>query len=325
MAEKILITGAAGFIGSHLTELCVRKGYSVRAFVHYNSRNNWGWLEQSDCLKDIEIVTGDIRDYDSVFAALKGCSSVFHLAALIGIPYSYISPQAYIRTNIDGAYNILQAAREQGTGNILITSTSETYGTAQYVPIDEKHPLVGQSPYSATKIAADQLAVSYFRSFNLPVKIVRPFNTYGPRQSARAVIPTIITQMLCGSRTLKLGNTSPSRDFTFVKDTAAAFIEIAKSDKLIGQVTNIGSGKEISIDDLAKQIAELLGAKIKIVADRQRIRPEKSEVKRLCCDNSTILKYTAWKPKYNLKKGLAQTIQWIKQNLERYKSQIYNV
>lgn len=325
MAEKILITGAAGFIGSHLTELCVRRGRRVRAFVHYNSRNNWGWLEGSDCLDDIEVITGDIRDYDSVFAALKGCSSIFHLAALIGIPYSYISPQAYIKTNIDGTYNVLQAAKEQKTGNILITSTSETYGTAQYVPIDEKHPLIGQSPYSATKIAADQIAVSYFRSFKLPVKIVRPFNTYGPRQSARAIIPTIITQILCGSRTLKLGNTFPSRDFTFVKDTAAAFIEIEKSDKLIGQAINVGSGKEISIDGLAIQIAELLGAKIKIAADKQRIRPPKSEVEQLCCDNSKILKHTGWRPKYSLKKGLAETIEWIKQNLESYKSQIYNV
>jgi NAD dependent epimerase/dehydratase len=325
MAKKLLITGAGGFIGSHLTELCVRKGYQVRAFVHYNSRNYWGWLEESDCLKDIEIITGDIRDYDSVYAALKGCSSVFHLAALIGIPYSYISPQAYIRTNIDGTYNILQAAKVQKTGNILITSTSETYGTAQYVPIDEKHPLIGQSPYSATKIAADQIAISYYRSFKLPVKIVRPFNTYGPRQSARAVIPTIITQILCGSRSLKLGNTFPSRDFTYVKDTAAAFLEIAKSNKLTGQVTNVGSGKEIPIDDIAIQIAELLGVKIKIATDRQRIRPQKSEVERLCCDNSKILKNTGWRPKYNLRKGLDQTIEWIKQNLESYKSQIYNV
>jgi len=273
----------------------------------------------------MEIITGDIRDYDSVYGALAGCDTVFHLAALIGIPYSYISPQAYIRTNIDGAYNILQAAKEQKTANILITSTSETYGTAQYIPIDEKHPLVGQSPYSATKIAADQIAVSYFRSFKLPVKIVRPFNAYGPRQSARAIIPTIITQILSGSRTLKLGNTFPSRDFTFVKDTAAAFIEIAKSNELIGQVTNIGTGKEIAIDELSKQIAELLGVKIKIATDRQRIRPQKSEVERLCCDSSTILKYTGWRPKYTLKKGLTETIEWIKQNLESYKAQIYNV
>lgn len=323
--SKTLITGSAGFIGSHLTELCIEKGNDVRAFVHYNSKNDWGWLEGSKYVSEIEIVSGDIRDYDSVYNAIKGCDTIFHLAALIGIPYSYISPQAYIRTNIEGTYNVLQAARKLETENILVTSTSETYGTAQYVPIDERHPMVGQSPYSATKIAADHLTLSYYRSFNLPVKIVRPFNTYGPRQSARAIIPTVITQILNGQSTVKLGNLLPTRDLTFVKDTANGFIEIAKSDRLFGEITNIGVNDEISIGDLAKLIAKLIGSDIEIISVQERMRPEKSEVERLYCNNSKLLEHTNWKPRYDLRKGLSETIEWMKSNMNYYKPKIYNI
>jgi len=325
MDNKILVTGAGGFIGSHLTELLVEQGYSVKAFVHYNSRNYWGWLEKSSCKNEIEVITGDIRDYDSVYNAMKNCDTVFHLAALIGIPYSYVSPLAYIKTNIEGTYNILQSARELSVKNVLITSTSETYGTAQYIPIDENHPLVGQSPYSATKIGADQLALSFYNSFNLPVKIVRPFNTYGPRQSARAIIPTIITQILSGKNEIMLGNLNPTRDLTFVKDTANGFLEIAKSDRLFGEITNIGMNIEISIGNLAELIIQLMGDKVEIIYDSQRIRPEKSEVKRLCCDNSKLLQNTSWRPKYTLEKGLKETIEWFKNNLDIYKSGKYNV
>ena len=323
--KKVLITGAGGFIGSHLTEKCVELGYKVKAFVHYNSKNNWDWLENSLCKKDIEVISGDIRDFDSVSDAMKGCNEVFHLAALIGIPYSYVSPLAYIRTNVEGTYNILEAARKQNLSNIIVTSTSETYGTAQYVPIDEKHPMVGQSPYSASKIGADQMAISYFRSFDLPVKIVRPFNTYGPRQSARAIIPTIISQILSGQTNLKLGNTTPTRDLTFVKDTANGFLEIAKSSKLNGEVTNIGMNEEISVGDLANLIAEIIGEKITIQSDEQRVRPTNSEVERLMCNNEKIKKNTSWKAQYDLKKGLTETISWLKDNLQSYKADIYNV
>lgn len=323
--EKILVTGAGGFIGSHLVEKCIEEGFEVKAFVRYNSKNNWGWLEESRVKNEIKVITGDIRDYDSVYNAAEGCDSVFHLAALIGIPYSYVSPLAYIRTNIEGTYNILQAAKERNINNIIVTSTSETYGTAQRVPINEDHPLVGQSPYSASKIAADQIALSYHKSFGLPVKIARPFNTYGPRQSARAVIPTIITQLLNGKTELDLGNTKPTRDLTYVKDTANGFIEIFKSDVLIGSVTNIGMNEEISVEELANSIAGLLGIKISIKEDKQRVRPENSEVERLRCDNTKIMKYTEWKPEYNLTKGLSETIGWIKENLNSYKADIYNV
>jgi len=322
---KILITGTAGFIGSHLTEYLVSKGFDVKAFVHYNSQNNWGWLEESNVKNEIEVITGDIRDYDSVYNAVKGTDVVFHLAALIGIPYSYISPKAYIETNITGTYNILQSCRELSVQQLLTTSTSETYGTAQYVPIDENHPMVGQSPYSASKIAADQIAISYYRSFELPVKIVRPFNTYGPRQSARAIIPTAITQLLNGNEQIKLGNLSPTRDLTFVKDTCKGFLEIFKSDKLFGEITNIGMSSEISIGDLVNRIANLVGKKVDIITEEERVRPDKSEVERLYCSNKKLIENTDWKPDYNLDKGLSETIDWTKNNLTSYKHDIYNV
>ena len=323
--KKVLITGAGGFIGSHLVERCVENSYAIKAFLRYNSKNNWGWLENSKVKNEIEVVTGDIRDYDSVHNAAEGCEAVFHLAALIGIPYSYTSPLAYIKTNIEGTYNILQSAKERNLNNIIITSTSETYGTAQKVPINEDHPLVGQSPYSASKIAADQIALSYHKSFGLPVKVVRPFNTYGPRQSARAIIPTVISQLLKGKTELDLGNTKPTRDLTYVQDTVNGFIEIFKSEDLIGSVTNIGMNEEISVEDLTNTIAGLLGIKISIKEDKQRVRPENSEVERLRCDNTKLMKNTGWKPRYDLTKGLKETISWIKNNLEVYKHDIYNV
>ncbi len=325
MMKNVLVTGAGGFIGSHLTELLVEKGLNVKAFVHYNSQNNWGWLESSPCKNEIEVVTGDIRDSDSVRSAVQNTDTVFHLAALIGIPYSYVSPLAYIKTNIEGTYNILQSALECGIENLMITSTSEIYGTAQYIPIDEKHPAVGQSPYSATKIAADEIALSYSRSFNLPVKIVRPFNTYGPRQSARAVIPTVISQLLNGKRKIQLGNLTPTRDLTFVKDTARGFFEIAGSDKLFGEATNIGMKNEISIDELVRLIGSFLDCEIEVISDHKRIRPEQSEVERLLCDNSKIMTHTNWTPAYNLETGLKETIHWIEKNLNLYKSELYNV
>jgi NAD dependent epimerase/dehydratase len=305
--------------------LLVEKGFDVRAFVRYNSKNDWGWLEFSHVKEEIEVVSGDIRDYDSVDNALKGIDSVFHLAALIGIPYSYISPLAYVKTNVEGTYNVLQSSKVNNLENILITSTSETYGTAQYVPMDENHPSVGQSAYSATKIGADQLATSYFRSFDLPVKIVRPFNTYGPRQSARALIPTVISQILSGISKIKLGNLHPTRDLTFVKDTVSGFWEIAKSDKLKGEVTNIGMNTDISVKDLVNLICSLLGKEIEIISEEERVRPEKSEVERLVCNNSKIIGNTNWRPKYDLKKGLKETIDFINENIDLYKSNIYNV
>ena len=327
MKNKILITGATGFIGSHLSELCIKKGYDVIAFDRYNSNNDWGWLEFSKYKPDMEIVLGDIRDYDSVFKSMKDCSSVMHLAALIGIPYSYTSPLAYIRTNIEGTYNVLEAGRNLDLEQVLITSTSETYGTSQYVPIDEKHPLVGQSPYSASKIAADQLALSYFKSFELPVKIVRPFNTYGPRQSARAIIPTVISQILNGKKEIELGNLSPTRDLTYVLDTCQGFIDIFNTNSLFNEVTNIGMNSEISIGDLVELISVLMGVKIKINSSMSRIRPEKSEVERLVCNNSKLLKNSSWKPSFSLEKGLLEVINWMKdpKNLNKYKPELYNV
>jgi dTDP-glucose 4,6-dehydratase len=323
--RKVLITGAGGFIGSHLVEACVKRGFKVRAFVRYNGRNSWGWLETSPVLKNIEVVAGDIRDYDSVNAAMKGCDTVFHLAALIGIPYSYLSPLAYVKTNVEGTYNVLQSAKELGVKNVLVTSTSETYGTAQYVPIDEKHPAVGQSPYAASKVAADQLAISYHRSFGLPVRVIRPFNTYGPRQSARAVIPTIIAQIASGAKELRLGNLTPTRDFTFVKDTVAGFLALAESKGFYGEPVNIGTGVEISIGDLARLIASLMKTKIRVAGDKARARRKGSEVERLLCDNKRILAATDWRPRVTLEQGLNQTIAWIKANRESYKAGIYNV
>ena len=321
---KILVTGAAGFLGSHLTEKLIESGNKVRALMHYDSNNNWGWLENSKYKNEIEFVVGDIRDFDSVHSAMKNVDEVFHLAALIGIPYSYLSPLAYIKTNIEGTYNVMQSAKLLDTKNIIITSTSETYGSAQYIPIDEKHPNVGQSPYSATKIGADNLAVSFYRSFELPIKIVRPFNIYGPRQSARAIIPSIGIQILNDMKEIKLGNLDVTRDLTFVKDVVSGFIEISKEPKLNGECTNIGMNHEISIKDLVEKISKIINKKVIIKTDTKRIRPEKSEVNRLICDNSKIKKYTNWQPKYNLDQGLKETIDWLEKNKKLFKHDIYN-
>ena len=325
--EKVLVTGADGFIGSHLTEALLEKGYEVKAFTMYNSFNTWGWLDtfSKDKLREIEVFCGDIRDPNGVKEAMKGVDKVFHLAALIAIPFSYHSPDSYVDTNIKGTLNVLQAARELETSRILITSTSEVYGTAQYVPIDEKHPYQGQSPYSATKIGADRLAESFYRSFNLPISIVRPFNTYGPRQSARAVIPTIITQLLDGKEEIKLGSLTPTRDFNYVKDTAAGFIAISESDKTIGEEINIATQTEISIGDLAEEIIRQINPNARILCDEQRLRPEKSEVNRLLGCNKKIKKLTKWEPRYTFKQGIEETIEWIKDNKCYYKSDIYNV
>lgn len=325
--KKILVTGAGGFIGSHLTERLVELGAKVTALVHYNSFNNWGWIDTFDKkIKDnINVVAGDIREYDNVKRIVKGQDVVFHLAALIAIPYSYLSPMAYVRTNVEGTTNILEACREYGIEKIIHTSTSETYGTAQYVPIDEKHPLQGQSPYSASKIAADKMAESYYRSFNVPVATIRPFNTYGPRQSARAVIPTIITQILAGKTEIKLGSLTPTRDFNYVKDTVEAFIKVAESENTVGEVVNAGSNYEISIGDLVNKIACIIGREVQIVCDKERIRPQKSEVNRLWADNTKIRELTGWKPKYTLDKGIGETVEWLKNNMKYYKPDIYNV
>ena len=323
--SPVLITGAGGFIGSHLTELCVQRGLTVRAFVHYNANNWWGWLDESPVRDHIEVISGDVRDYDAVYRALQGCRSVLHLAALIGIPYSYLSPLAYIRTNIEGTYNVLEAARQLDLERIAVTSTSETYGTAQFVPIDETHPAVGQSPYAATKIGADELALSYFRSFGLPVHLVRPFNTYGPRQSARAFIPMIATQVLAGQRTIKAGNLHPTRDLTFVKDTAAGFLAVVASEALIGSATNVGMNHEISMRDLAHKIIALCGGNAEIVEDSERIRPENSEVERLLCDNTRLRTHTDWAPAYDLDRGLEETLRFLEQYLGLYKPSAYNV
>ena len=327
--NKILVTGADGFIGSHLTEELIKQGYEVRAFVFYNSFNSWGWIDSfpEDIKNKIEIFAGDIRDPNGVRVAMESCDTVFHLAALIGIPFSYHSPDSYVDTNIKGTLNVLQAARLLKTERILVTSTSEVYGTAQYVPIDEKHPFQGQSPYSATKIGADRIAESFFRSFELPVTIVRPFNTFGPRQSARAVIPTIISQLLSGIEKIILGDLTPIRDFVYVKDTVNGFIEIAKSQKTIGEEINIATQSEISIGDLAQTIINIINPQAKIICDKQRIRPEKSEVKRLCGSNEKLKKLTNWQQMYSLKDGLKETIDWFsnKENLKGYKFELYNV
>ncbi len=325
--KKVLVTGADGFIGSHLVESLLEKGYEVKAFTYYNSFNTWGWLDHfpKEKLNEIEVFSGDIRDPNGVRTAAKGVDGIFHLAALIAIPFSYHSPDSYVDTNIKGTLNVLQAARELGTERIMITSTSEVYGTAQYVPIDEKHPFQGQSPYSATKIGADRLAESFYRSFDLPVSIVRPFNTYGPRQSARAVIPTIISQLLAGKQEIRLGSLTPTRDFNFVKDTAAGFIAIAESDKTIGQEINIATQQEISIGDLAREIIRQINPTASIVCDEERLRPEKSEVNRLLGSNEKIKKLTNWKPMYTFEQGIHETIEWIRKNMDVYKTDIYNV
>lgn len=327
MSKKALVTGADGFIGSHLVEQLIKKGEKVKAFVYYNSFNSWGWLDTfpKELLDEIEIFAGDIRDPNGVRAAMKDVDEVFHLAALIAIPFSYHSPDSYVDTNIKGTLNVLQAARDLGTKRVLVTSTSEVYGTAQYVPIDEKHPFQGQSPYSATKIGADRLAESFYRSFEMPVTIVRPFNTYGPRQSARAVIPTVITQLLSGMTEIKLGSLTPTRDFSYVKDTARGFIDIARSDKTIGQEINIATQQEISIGELAQELINQINPNARIICDEQRIRPEKSEVNRLLGSNKKIRELTAWEPKYSLKEGLAETVAFFKENLSRYKADIYNL
>ena len=322
---KVLVTGSEGFIGSHLTELLVEKGFEVKAFVRYNFKNDWGWLEESKYKNDIEIYTGDVRDFDSVYDAMKDVDVVFHLAALIGIPYSYISPLAYIKTNTEGTYNVLESGRKLNLKRIIITSTSEIYGTAQYVPIDEKHPYNPQSPYAASKAAADHLALSYYRSFGTPVTIIRPFNTYGPRQSARAVIPTIISQILAGKKQIKLGNLSPTRDLNYVKDIVNGFITVGLHENTIGNVYNLGTGQEISIGDLAEKIIELTEKEVEIIEDTQRIRPEKSEVERLLSNAEKAKKTTSWEPKYMLEEGLKDTIDWIQDNLHHYKPEIYNV
>jgi len=327
--KKVLVTGADGFIGSHLVESLLENNCEVRAFVYYNSFNSWGWLDtfSKEVLSKIEIFTGDIRDPNGVRQAVEGIDIVFHLAALIAIPFSYHSPDSYVDTNIKGTLNILQAAKDKKCEKILVTSTSEVYGTAQYVPIDEKHPFQGQSPYSATKIAADKLAESFYRSFNLPVCIVRPFNTFGPRQSARAIIPTIILQLLPGEEEIKLGSLHPTRDFLFIKDTVAGFIEIAKSDRVIGQEINIATQSEVSIGDLAKKLVMIINPKAKIIADTGRIRPDKSEVERLLGRNEKIRSLTNWKQKFSLDAGLEETIAWFREakNSSSYKNGIYNL
>lgn len=325
--RNVLVTGADGFIGSHLVEALLEKGHKVRAFAYYNSFNSWGWLDllPKEILNEIEVFTGDIRDPNGVREAMKGIDEVHHLAALIAIPFSYHSPDSYVDTNIKGTLNVLQAARDLGTSRILITSTSEVYGTAKYVPIDENHPYQGQSPYSATKIGADRMAESFYRSFDMPITIVRPFNTYGPRQSGRAVIPTIITQLLAGKEEIKLGSLTPTRDFNYVKDTVGGFIEIAKSINTIGEEINIATQQEISIGELAQEMIKQINPNAKIICEEERLRPEKSEVNRLLGSNEKVKRMTNWEPKYNLEQGLAETIEWIKNNLDKYKIDIYNL
>src|SRR3989338_2944443 len=327
--RKVLVTGADGFIGSHLLERLVAQGAKAKAFVYYNSFNSWGWLDTlpRQTLNKVEVFAGDVRDPNGVLKATEKADVVFHLAALIGIPFSYHSPDSYVDTNIKGTLNILQAARDLGIERVVVTSTSEVYGTAQYVPIDEKHPLQGQSPYSASKIGADKIAESFWRSFGTPVVIARPFNTYGPRQSARAVIPTIITQLLNGSREVRLGSLYPTRDLNFVTDVCKGFIALAECDEAIGREVNIGSGEEISIGDLAKLIISMINRDAEIVSEDVRKRPEKSEVKRLLCDNRLIQKLSGWKPEVPLEEGLIKTIEWFrnKENIGRYKCNTYNV
>ena len=325
--KKVLVTGAEGFIGSHLTERLVELGADVTALAQYNSFNSWGWIDTFDknIKESIKVVTGDIREYDGMKRIIKGQEVVLHLAALIAIPYSYLSPMAYVRTNVEGTTNVLEACREYDVEKIVHTSTSETYGSALYVPIDEKHPMQGQSPYSASKIGADKMAESYYKSFNMPIATLRPFNTYGPRQSARAVIPTIISQILAGKTEIKLGSLTPTRDFNFVKDTAEAFIKVAESEKTIGEVINAGSNYEITIGDTVKKIISIIGKDVKILCDDERIRPENSEVNRLWADNAKIKELTGWQPNYTIDQGLEATVEWIKNNMHHFKTDIYNV
>lgn len=331
--KKILVTGSDGFIGSHLTEELIRQGYDVRAFVYYNSFNSWGWLDHStnEIKKNLDVFAGDIRDPHGVKEAMKGCTHVLNLAALIAIPYSYHSPDTYVDTNIKGTLNVVQAARELNIEKVVHTSTSEVYGTAKYVPIDENHPLQGQSPYSASKIGADQMVLSFYKSFDTPVSIIRPFNTYGPRQSARAVIPTIISQLAAGTTNIKLGAVSPTRDFNFVKDTVNGFITIMNSDKSNGEIINIGSNYEISIGETAEMIADIMDVKLTIETDEQRIRPDKSEVERLWADNQKAKEILGWEPNYagksGFRRGLEETVEWFTspKNLATYKTDVYNI
>jgi len=331
--KKILVTGADGFIGSHLTEELVRQGFEVRAFVMYNSFNSWGWLDSAapEVLKSVEVFAGDIRDPHGVKQAMRGCDVVLHLAALIAIPYSYHSPDTYLDTNVKGTLNVVQAARELGVRKVVHTSTSEVYGTARFVPITEEHPLQGQSPYAASKIGADQMALSFYRSFDTPVSVIRPFNTFGPRQSARAIIPTVITQIASGLRSLNLGSLHPTRDFNYVKDTVRGFIAVAESDHSVGEVINIGSNCEISIGDTVRMIAEVMNAEIEIVTDRERLRPDKSEVERLWAANKKAQDLAGWQPLYGgrdgLRRGLQETVAWFErpENLAGYKAGIYNI
>lgn len=325
--KTALITGADGFIGSHLAELLVQEGYTVRALAQYNSFNSWGWLDDVDCKKDIEVISGDVRDPHFCKSITKNVDVVFHLAALIAIPYSYVAPDSYVDTNVKGTLNICQAALENRVKRVIHTSTSEVYGTAQYVPIDEKHPLQPQSPYSASKIAADAMAMSFFNAFDLPVTIARPFNTYGPRQSARAVIPTIIGQIASGQKQIMLGDVSPTRDFNYVTDTCRGFLALARCEKAIGETVNIGSNFEISVADTLDLIRELMGSDVEFIADAQRLRPGKSEVFRLWCDNSRIRELTDFRPEYDIRSGLQATIDWFTRpgNLAKYKTGIYNI
>lgn len=324
---KVLVTGSDGFIGSHLTETLLEMGYDVRAFVYYNSFGTWGWLDTlpKDKKEALDVMMGDVRDPSFVMEAMRGVDCVFHLAALIAIPYSYIAPDAYVDTNIKGTLNVLNAAKTLGTKRVLVTSTSEVYGTAQYVPIDEKHPYQGQSPYSATKIGADRLAESYYRSFGIPLTIVRPFNTYGPRQSARAVIPTIISQLWAGYDEIRLGSLTPTRDFVFCKDTARGFIELSKCDAAIGREVNIATGREISIGDLAQTMINLIRPSASIICEEQRLRPEKSEVNRLLGDNTLLKTLTGFVPQTPIEEGLKITAEWIREHLDTYKTDRYNV
>jgi dTDP-glucose 4,6-dehydratase len=325
LPSPILITGAGGFIGSHVAELCVEGGCEVRAFVHYNAGGRRGWLDQSPARDRIEIVAGDVRDYDGIWRAMDGCRSVLHLAALIGIPYSYQSPLAYVRTNVEGTYNVLEAARQRGLDRVAVTSTSETYGTAQTVPIDETHPAVGQSPYAATKTGADQLAISYHRSFDLPVVVARPFNVYGPRQSARAFIPAVAAQILSGERSIALGNLTPTRDLTFVRDTAAGILAAAGCEVLIGSAVNIGTGNEISMGELAAKIARIVGVDVEFKKDARRVRPADSEVGRLVCDSGRLHQATGWTPQVSLEVGLRETVAWLRDHMSDYRPGIYRV